>query len=53
MILTVDKGFESVLNCEYELSDEGTGLGVILLDCWECCVGLCQKGEVVIAGGWG
>jgi hypothetical protein len=53
MILTVDEGFDGVLGCEYELSDEGTGLCGILLDCWEGCVGLCQKGEVVIAGGWG
>lgn len=51
MILTVDEGFDSVLGCEYQFSDEGTGLCVILLDCWEGCVGLCQKGEVVIARG--
>ena len=53
MILTVDEGFDGVLGCEYEFSDEGTGLCVILLDCWEGWVGLCQKGKVVIAGGWG
>ena len=35
MILTVDEGFDGVLGCEYEFSDEGTGLCVILLDCWE------------------
>lgn len=53
MILTVDEGFENILSCEYELSDEGAGLDIILLDCWESCVGLCQKGDVVIARSWG